>query len=82
MTVIQITDTGPGFPPEILEKLQLGEPLDQTLGTQIGIMNTVQRLKYLYGELAQIDFDNQLNGGASVTLYLPELPANSNETGV
>ncbi|WP_336785446.1 sensor histidine kinase [Paenibacillus sp. MMO-177] len=82
MTVIRITDTGPGFPPEVLEKLQQGEPLDQTLGTQIGIMNTVQRLKYLYGDLARIRFGNPPNGGASVTLHLPELPANSNETGV
>ncbi|MEK0317468.1 sensor histidine kinase [Cohnella sp. 56] len=72
-TVVTISDTGPGFPPEVLEKLQRGEPLDQSGGTQIGIMNTVQRLQYLYGRRARIEFAN--SGGACVTLYLPEPPA-------
>lgn len=73
-TVVTISDTGPGFPPEVLEKLQRGEPLDQSGGTQIGIMNTVQRLQYLYGRRAKVEFAN--DGGACVTLYLPEPPAN------
>ncbi|CAM3084172.1 histidine kinase [Paenibacillus lupini] len=82
MTVIQITDTGPGFPPDVLEKLQQGQPLDQTNGTQIGIMNTASRLEYLYGERAVIRFSNRENGGACVTLYLPELPVSPIENGV
>lgn len=74
MLVIQLTDTGPGFPPQVLEKLNLGEPLDQSKGTQIGIMNTLKRLEYLYLKRATITFSNLESGGASVILSLPELP--------
>lgn len=68
---IRITDTGPGFPPDILSALQNGQPLDQSAGTHIGIMNTLQRLESLYGKQARTLFSNKENGGASVTLYLP-----------
>lgn len=82
MTVIQIADTGPGFPPDVLRKLQQGQPLDQSYGTQIGIMNTASRLEYLYGERALIRFSNRESGGACVTLYLPELPESLIKNGV
>ncbi|WP_337103088.1 sensor histidine kinase [Paenibacillus sp. YIM B09110] len=81
MTVIQMSDTGPGFAPDVLDKLQHGQPLDQTTGTQIGIMNTTQRLAYLYDNRASIRFTNQDGGGACITLYLPELPAIPIENG-
>ncbi|MHA6480999.1 sensor histidine kinase [Paenibacillus sp. strain BS8-2] len=74
VTVIRIADTGPGFPPQVLEKLRQGMPLDQANGTQIGIMNTLQRLETLYGGRAVVRFHNRAGGGAGVTLYLPELP--------
>lgn len=77
MLVIQLTDTGPGFPPQVLEKLNLGEPLDQSKGTQIGIMNTLKRLEYLYLKRATVTFSNLEGGGASVILYLPKLPDKS-----
>ncbi|THF80387.1 sensor histidine kinase [Cohnella fermenti] len=73
-TVVTISDTGPGFPPDVLEKLQRGQPLDQSGGTQIGIMNTLQRLEYLYGRRARVEFAN--SDGARVTLYLPKQPPN------
>ncbi|MFC4104117.1 sensor histidine kinase [Paenibacillus xanthanilyticus] len=78
-TVIRITDTGPGFSPEVLEKLNEGQPLDQTLGTQIGIMNTVHRLEYLYRKQATVRFGNREGRGASVTLTIPDLPAEPQE---
>ncbi|MDF2837740.1 MAG: histidine kinase [Paenibacillus sp.] len=74
VTVIRIADTGPGFPPHVLEKLRQGVPLDQTHGTRIGIMNTIQRLESLYGGRAVVRFRNRAGGGAGVTLFLPELP--------
>ncbi|GBG10979.1 sensor histidine kinase [Paenibacillus agaridevorans] len=80
-TVIRITDTGPGFPSHVLEKLRQRLPLDQTHGTRIGIMNTIQRLESLYGGRAAVRFRNRAGGGAGVTLYLPELPAHPSETG-
>lgn len=72
-TVVRISDTGPGFPPEILEKLQTGQPLDQSAGTHIGIINTLQRLESLYHKKARVHFSNKESGGACVILYLPAL---------
>ncbi|WP_260509906.1 sensor histidine kinase [Paenibacillus typhae] len=72
-TRIELSDNGPGFPPEVLEKLQSGLPLDQTKGTHIGIMNTLKRLEYLYYNLAGVTFTNIPGSGACVTLYLPDL---------
>ena len=44
-------------------------------------MNTIQRLAYLYRDLAAIRFSNGESGGACVALYLPEPPANSTVMG-
>lgn len=78
-TRITLSDTGPGFPPEVLEKLEEGLPLDQSKGTHIGIMNTLKRLEYLYYSLAAVCFSNLSGGGACVTLLLPDLPEPSLE---
>ncbi|HZG85799.1 sensor histidine kinase [Paenibacillus sp.] len=79
VTIIRITDTGPGFPPPVLEKLTTGQPLDQSRGTQIGIMNAVQRLHYLYAG-ADIRFTNLEGGGAGVTMILPDRTEDGTET--
>lgn len=71
---IRITDTGPGFPPEILDSLSRGEALEQSEGHRIGIMNTLQRLELLYGQQAEVKFSNMLGGGACVTIWLPKIP--------
>ncbi|MGE7057052.1 sensor histidine kinase, partial [Paenibacillus glucanolyticus] len=71
-TVIQISDTGPGFPMEVLDKLANGKPLDQSEGKHIGIMNTMQRLELLYHHRAQVEFSNPAGGGACVSLTLPQ----------
>jgi len=81
LVVIHISDTGPGFPQDVLDKLNTGLPLDQTDGTRIGIMNTIQRIEYLYQKKAQISFSNTEDGGARVTLYLPDLNRENNVNG-
>ncbi|MGG3455527.1 Sensor histidine kinase YpdA [compost metagenome] len=68
---IRIADTGPGFPPEILEDLRNGRPLDQSAGNHIGIMNTLQRLASLYSGQAAVSFSNREDGGACVMISLP-----------
>lgn len=78
-TQIRLSDTGPGFAPGVLEKLEAGLPLDQSKGTQIGIMNTLKRLEYLYYNLASASFSNIAGGGACITLQLPDLPEPSLE---
>ncbi|WP_228745446.1 sensor histidine kinase [Paenibacillus sp. S150] len=77
VTVIEISDSGPGFGPRVLEKLASGQPLDQSKGTHIGIMNTLKRLEYLYLKKASVHFSNIEGGGASVILTLPDLPNTS-----
>ncbi|MDQ8739057.1 histidine kinase [Paenibacillus sp. LHD-38] len=74
LAVIRISDTGPGFTREILERLESGMPLDQSDGNHIGIMNTLERMDYLYRSKARIQFSNAVSGGACVTLYLPHPP--------
>ncbi|MBB6729862.1 cache domain-containing sensor histidine kinase [Cohnella zeiphila] len=80
-TVIRIADTGPGFAADILEKLAGGQPLDQTDGSRIGIMNTVQRLGYLYRQKAKVRFYNGEAGGACIELLLPNPPGELPERG-
>jgi sensor histidine kinase YesM len=74
IAVIQISDSGPGFDPYILEQLLNGLPLDQSKGTHIGIMNTLQRLELLYRRKVEVRFCNREEGGACVTIYLPSHP--------
>jgi two-component system sensor histidine kinase YesM len=68
---IMITDSGDGFEPEILEKLQKHEKLISPEGEHIGIYNVCQRLSILYSDCADIAFSNKPEGGARIDLYLP-----------
>lgn len=70
--IIRITDTGPGFPPDILRRLSNGQPLEQTGGSRIGIMNALQRLELLYNHQAAIKFSNLEDGGACIIISLPQ----------
>ncbi|WP_228469305.1 sensor histidine kinase [Paenibacillus sp. JNUCC31] len=79
--LIQISDTGPGFSPEILGALMRGEALEQTGGNRIGIMNTIQRLELLYRDEATITFANDDASGARITLSLPKMILNSEPSG-
>lgn len=80
VVLIQISDTGPGFSPEILDALVRGEALEQTGGNRIGIMNTIQRLELLYRHEATITFANDASG-ARITLSLPKILLNSEPSG-
>ncbi len=68
---IVILDSGSGFAPEVLEKLQKHEKLINSSGEHVGIYNVCQRLGILYGDQANIQFSNQREGGARIDLYLP-----------
>lgn len=69
---IQITDTGCGFPEDVMKSLNDSVLLEPVNGHRIGISNAIQRLKFLYkeGETA-IVFSNLPSGGACVTILLP-----------
>lgn len=67
---IQIADNGPGFPPEVLERLQREGDLYQGEGEHIGIWNLRRRLKLLYPDSYRLTFHNREEGGAVVTMVL------------
>lgn len=68
---IDISDSGQGFAPEILEKLALGKSPDADGHIHIGIINSMQRLHLLYGEKHKIRFFNEECGGAHIQLLIP-----------
>lgn len=74
---IQISNTGTGFPDEVLSTLNSGLSLEHKDGTHIGITNVIQRLHLLYDEDFSIYFNNLPDGGALVTVVLPYQPINT-----
>ncbi len=68
---IYISDTGKGFPQEILDKLEKGEELADGEGHHIGIDNCLKRFRYLYGDRGEIHFLNSPLGGAVVDIHIP-----------
>lgn len=68
--VIVIEDTGEGFDPEILYKLQNRMNISDG-ENRIGIMNAVSRMKLAYGNDASIRFYNRNEGGAGVEIRFP-----------
>ena len=69
---IVISDTGNGFPREVLEKIKNEEPIIYNGCEHIGIKNTINRIKMKYGEKATVTFGNIKEGfGAVVEITLP-----------
>ena len=67
---IFISDTGKGFPDEILCKLQNGQSISDN-GKHIGIWNCMRRFQYYYGDQGEIHFSNSPLGGAVVDIHVP-----------
>jgi signal transduction histidine kinase len=61
---VRVQDDGPGMP----------VPCDPT-GTGVGLANTRERLRVLYGERQHVRVDNRPGGGVEVALSLPFEPA-------
>lgn len=68
---ITIKDNGPGFPPEILNKLQNRIPLSNEEGKQIGINNVIQRLQQHFDGESSVEFSNGQEGSAIVEVIIP-----------
>ena len=58
---LRVRDHGAGFP----------EPPATALGRGVGLGNTVERLKHLYGDQASLLLTNAGDGGAVVTVTIP-----------
>ena len=66
------SDTGGGFPQQILEQLERDEPIVYDGCEHIGLHNTVKRLRMTYGEKAQIKFSNMKQDyGAVIEVTIP-----------
>lgn len=69
---ICISDTGKGFPPDILEAIESDQIIYYDGRKHIGIQNSVRRLYIMYGEKAKITFSNMDEGyGAIVEIRIP-----------
>lgn len=62
--IVKVRDRGPGFSPEVLEKLEAGEEI----GKSIGLINVQKRLKNIYGEKNGLRIENLQDGGSCVTM--------------
>lgn len=72
---ICVVDNGPGFSPEMLERLQRQEDYIEEEGQKIGISNALKRLRFAYGDRAVVNFSNGPIHGAVVDIHLPtEVP--------
>ena len=69
---ITISDTGNGFPQEILELIEADKPIVYDGCEHIGIRNTLKRIQMTYGEKAEIKLSNmKREHGAVVEITLP-----------
>ncbi|MFC5449847.1 sensor histidine kinase [Paenibacillus aestuarii] len=73
--LIRITDTGPGFSTDVLQRLITGQMEVNEQGEHIGIWNARRRLALLYEDRADINFSNGDGeyGGATIDISLPVL---------
>ena len=67
---IYISDTGDGFPENILDQLTEKQEIDEKEG-HVGINNCVRRFRYYYGDEGEIYFSNSPIGGAVVDIHIP-----------
>ncbi|MEH7493308.1 sensor histidine kinase [Neobacillus niacini] len=68
---IRIQDNGQGFPEDVLTKLQREESLMSEEGERIGIWNLNRRLQLLYHGQASVSFQNLIDKGAVLDIFLP-----------
>lgn len=77
--VIVVSDTGKGFTQEEMQAINgVGEEGEENRIYKVGIRNTRQRLKLMYGDDAEILVGNRECGGAFVNIWFPE---NSSQRG-
>lgn len=69
---IFIADSGKGFDEDILEKIRkFIKDREYTDELGVGIQNTIERLDILYDGHAEISFENEETGGATVRIVVP-----------
>jgi len=74
--LIQIKDTGPGFPEGIIKLMKEDKRIVDDEGEHIGIRNLKQRLRLLYHGEGEVKLGNADPHGASIDISLPFSPEN------
>lgn len=69
---IVICDSGQGMPEDYMQALNEERFEAEDESHQVGIRNAIWRMKMLYGEKANICFDNHEGGGARVRIHIPD----------
>lgn len=69
--VIDITDSGQGFPESLLEDLSNDSYINQEASAHVGIRNSLKRLKLLYDTNYASRFYNETAGGAHIHIQIP-----------
>lgn len=72
--LLTISDTGPGFPEELLAAARAQRPLGDGRDAHIGIYNAQQRLHLAYQGRASLRLSNTQPHGARVDIVLPHIP--------
>lgn len=67
---LYISDTGRGFPEDVLGRLKEGSGVGQN-GKHVGIRNCLKRFHYYYGDRGEINFANSPLHGAIVDIHIP-----------
>ncbi len=67
---IEISDDGLGMDPEKVEKINSGQ-FEESKGKNVGLKNSVKRLKYFYGEQAKLHVESETGEGTSMTIIFP-----------
>ena len=69
---IAVTDTGSGIRPDVLEKLQNGEPyMDKAGHRHIGVWNCIRRIELFYGQKGSVRFTSGEGHGTQVYITIP-----------
>lgn len=66
-----IMDDGQGIPEETLQELDASMRRNQQNGSHVGFANSLRRLKYFYGDQADISLSSEEGEGTCITLTFP-----------
>ena len=66
-----VWDTGDGWPPDILQRLQNKDMMTNDTGHHIGIRNIYYRMEYMYKKDFDMHFSNRKDAGAQIDIIFP-----------
>ena len=69
--VITIEDNGKGIAPDIVEKCNSLQILNEDTTQHIGMGNAITRIRMYYGELAEVFVESVLGAGSKITITIP-----------